>query len=88
LRLARRIGIIDAGGHSIAAERPTAIDTLVGITELAVQFRFPQKPPTLADLVHVTGAASRALRYDNVDEKIEVENAAVMVLARQRGLVQ
>jgi hypothetical protein len=69
------------------AERPKALDTLVAIVDLAVGYRFQEKVPTLADIVRVTGASSRALSYDNVDEKIEVENATVMELARKRGLV-
>jgi hypothetical protein len=31
--------------------------------------------------------ASRSLRYDNVDERIEVENATVLALAKKRQLV-
>jgi len=31
--------------------------------------------------------ASRLLRYDNVDERIEVENAVVLQLAKKRQLV-
>ena len=69
------------------SDRPTALDTLTNICELAIEYRYQKKPPSLADLVRLTGAASRALRYDNVDEKITIENAVVMELAKKRGLV-
>jgi hypothetical protein len=35
----------------------------------------------------VVGTASRLLRYDNIDERIEVENATVLALVKKRGLV-
>jgi hypothetical protein len=73
------------GGHT--AERPTATDTLVAIADLAIAHRFTNRPPSLADLVRVVGSGSNTLRYGNRDEKTEVQNAAVMQIARQRGLV-
>jgi hypothetical protein len=69
------------------AERPKAVETLVGITEQAIAFRFADRAPGLNDIVRVVGTAGRLLRYDNVDERIEVENATVLALAKKRQLV-
>jgi hypothetical protein len=68
-------------------ERPKAVETLVDIAERAIVFRFTDKTVTLSDVVRVVGTASRLLRYDNVDERIEVENATVLALAKKRQLV-
>ena len=68
-------------------QQPKAVDTLIGITEQAIAFRFADKTVTLSDVVRVVGTASRLLRNDNVDERIEVENATVLALAKKRQLV-
>jgi hypothetical protein len=68
------------------AERPKAVDVLVGITEQAIAFRFAEKTPTLSDMVRIVSTASRLLRYANQDERIEVENAAMLALAKKRQL--
>jgi hypothetical protein len=67
-------------------ERPKSIDTLVNITEQALAFRFTERTPTLSDFARVN-TASRLLRFSDLDERIEVENAAVMLLAKTRQLV-
>jgi hypothetical protein len=69
------------------AERPKAVDALMDITERAVAFRYPNRSPSLSDVVRVVSTASRLLRYSNLDERIEVENAAVILLAKKRQLV-
>jgi len=46
-----------------------------------------ERASSLSDVVRVVGTASRLLRYDNVDERIEVENATVLALAKKRQLV-
>ena len=71
----------------ISTERPKAVDALVGITEQAITFRYPERTPSLSDVVRVVSTASRLLRYENQDEGIEVENAAVLALAKKRQLV-
>jgi hypothetical protein len=38
-------------------------------------------------VARVVGMASRVLRIRDLDERIEVENAAVMVFAKKRGIV-
>ena len=68
-------------------ERSKAVDTLVGIVDLAITFRFPEKTPSLSDVARVVGASSRVLRIADLDERISVENAAVMALAKKRNLV-
>ena len=68
-------------------ERPKAVDTIVGITEQAIAFRFTERTPTLSDVARVVSTASRLLRFADLDERIEVENAAVLMLAKKRQLV-
>ena len=68
-------------------QQPKAVDALVGITEQAIAFRFAERAPSLSDVVRVVGTASRLLRYEDLDHRIEVENAAVLALAKKRQLV-
>jgi hypothetical protein len=70
-----------------ATERPKSVDTLIGITEMALAYRYTERNPTLSDVARTVAIASRLLRYSNLDEKIEVENAAVLGLVKKRGLV-
>jgi hypothetical protein len=67
--------------------RPKAVDALIDITERAIAFRYTDRTPTISDVARVVGTASRLLRYDNIDEKIEVENATVLALVKKRQLV-
>jgi hypothetical protein len=69
------------------AEKPKSVDTLIGITEMALAYRYTERNPTLSDVARVVSTASRLLRYDNIDERIEVENATVLALVKKRGLV-
>jgi hypothetical protein len=69
------------------AERPKSIDTLVNITEQALAFRYTERTPTLSDVARVVNTASRLLRFSDLDERIEVENATVILLAKKRQLV-
>ena len=58
-------------GAPIGAERPKALDVLVGVTELALTYRYPERAPTryperaptLADMARVVSTASRLLRF-------------------------
>jgi hypothetical protein len=70
-----------------SSERPKAVDVLMDITERAIAFRYTERNPTLSDVARVVSTASRLLRYSNLDERIEVENATVLALVRKRGLV-
>ena len=70
------------------SEKPkAALDTLVAIVDQAIDFRFAEKVLSVADIARVVGASSRVLHIKDLDEKISVENAAVLVLAKRRGLV-
>jgi hypothetical protein len=68
-------------------ERPKAVDALVDITERAIAFRFADRTPSLNEMVRMVGTASRLLRYADQDERIEVENATVLALAKKRQLM-
>ena len=68
-------------------ERPKALDVLVGVTEIALAYRYPEKTPTISDMARTVATASRLLRFSNLDERIETENQAVLALARKRQLV-
>jgi hypothetical protein len=68
------------------AERPRALDTLVSIVDLAIEFRF-SKRPSLSDVARLVGASSRVLHIRDLDERISVENACVMEIAKKRSLV-
>jgi hypothetical protein len=71
-----------------ATEQPTkALDALIGIVDVAIAFRFAERVPTLSDLARVVAASSRVLHIRDLDERISTENAAVMVLAKKRGMV-
>jgi hypothetical protein len=69
-------------------EQPKAVvETLVDIVERAAACRFTGRAPSLNDLVRMVGTASRLLRYANQAERIEVENATIVALAKKRQLV-
>jgi hypothetical protein len=67
-------------------ERPTATDTLVSISELVLKFRGEEKP-NLATVARVANRASGLLRLKDLDEKMEVENAATIQIAKKHGLM-
>jgi hypothetical protein len=69
-----------------AADQPH-LDVLVNITDLAVGHRFVDRTPKLVDVARAVSLASRLLRFSNIDERIETENAAVLVLAKRRSLL-
>ena len=66
---------------------PKALDVLVGVTEIALAYRCPEKTPTISDMARTVSTASRLLRFKDLDERIETENLAVLALARKRQLV-
>jgi hypothetical protein len=68
-------------------EQPKPLDALIGIVDVAIAFRFAERVPTLSDLARVVAASSRVLHIRDLDERIATENAAVMVLAKKRGMV-
>jgi hypothetical protein len=66
--------------------RPTATDTLVSISELVLKFRGVEKP-NLATVARTANRASGLLRIKDLDEKMEVENAATIQIAKKHGLM-
>jgi hypothetical protein len=70
-----------------STEQPKALDALIGIVDVAIAFRFAERVPTLSDLARVVAASSRVLHIRDLDERISVENSAVMVLAKKRNMV-
>ena len=76
-----------APATELKSETPKAVDVLMDITERAIAFRYTERTPTLADVARVVNTSSRLLRFSNLDERIEVENATVLLLAKKRQLV-
>jgi hypothetical protein len=72
---------------SVTTERPKLVDVLVGVTEIALEYRYPEKAPTISEMARTVSTASRLLRFSNLDERIETENAAVLALAKKRQLL-
>jgi hypothetical protein len=70
-----------------APERPKALDTLVAIIDLVIPHRYPDRDPSLADVARLTSAASRVLRFHDLDERIETENRATLQIAKKLQLV-
>jgi hypothetical protein len=70
-----------------AANGQTAIDVLVAIADLAVGHRYVDRTPKLVDVARAVSLANRLLRFSNIDERIETENAAVLALAKKRSLL-
>ena len=70
-----------------ATEKPKAVDTLINIVEQAIALRFTERDPTISDLARTVNTASRLLRFQDVDQRIEVENAATLALVKKRQLV-
>ena len=66
--------------------RPKAVDTLVNVVEIVLQHRGEDRP-RLTTVARVTNRASGLLRYDNMDERLETENAATIVVAKKHGLM-
>ena len=66
---------------------PKALDTLVAIVDLIISHRFPQKTPTLVELARVTSLANHSLRYSDRDEKVSVENAATLAVAKRLNVI-
>jgi hypothetical protein len=65
----------------------TALNVLTSITEEALAFRFGDKTVRLTDIGKVVITASRVLNIRDADERVSVENAAVVALAKKRNLL-
>jgi hypothetical protein len=68
------------------ASKPTAADTLIVMAEAALAYR-NDKRVTLALLSRLMNRASGMLRINDIDERMELENAATLTLAKKLGLV-
>jgi hypothetical protein len=66
--------------------KPKAVETLVSIAEIVLGFRGEAKP-TLGTVARIIGRASGLLRISDLDERISVENAATVAIARKLSLV-
>jgi hypothetical protein len=69
------------------AERPKALNTLVAIVDQAIAFRFAERTPSLSDVARLVGVSGRVLHIRDLDERISIENACVMEIARKQSLV-
>jgi hypothetical protein len=63
-----------------------AVDTLVQVTDIVLKHR-NGGAPTLAGIARVANRASLLLRISSLDERLEVENAATVALAKRHGLI-
>jgi hypothetical protein len=66
--------------------RPKATEALAAITEIVLQFRDDEKP-TLSGIARITGRASGLPRIQDLDERISVENAATVQIAKRHNLM-
>jgi hypothetical protein len=71
---------------NVKSDRPKAVDTLVNIAEIVLQHRGEDKP-RLTTVARITNRASGLLHYDNLDERLETENAATIQIAKKHGLI-
>jgi hypothetical protein len=67
--------------------RPKALDTLVALIELIIPHRYHDRDPSLSDIARLVSNASRVLRFSNIDERIETENRATLLLAKKLALI-
>jgi hypothetical protein len=58
---------------------------LASVVELVIKFR--EDRPTIAAIARVTNRASHLLRIGGLDERLEVENAATIALAKKYSLM-
>jgi hypothetical protein len=77
----------DMAKATVTEQQPKAVDTLVAIVDLVIPYRYPDRNPSLSDIARLASAASRVLRFSDLDERIETENRAVLAIAKRRQLV-
>ena len=63
------------------------LETMVGVLELVIPHRYPDRDPSLSGIARLASSASRVLRFEDIDERIETENRAVLQIAKRRQLV-
>jgi len=69
-----------------ATDRPKALDTLIAIVDLVIPHRY-DRVPTLGEIARTVGVASRSLRIPDFDERISVENAATLAVAKRLNVI-
>jgi hypothetical protein len=67
------------------ADRPKAQDVMVAMASLALEHR--GGTPRLRDIVLVVSQASRCLRVKSQEERLSIENAAVMEIGRKLAVI-
>ena len=65
--------------------KPKAVEVLDGVTEMVLGYRGDK--PTIAAIARVTNRASHLLRIGDLDERLEIENGATVMLAKKHGLM-
>ena len=65
--------------------KPKAVEVLAGVTEMVLGYRGDK--PTIAAIARVTNRASHLLRIGDLDERLEIENGATVMLAKKHGLM-
>jgi hypothetical protein len=68
-------------------EKPKTLDTLIGIVDLVISHRFPDRTPTLVELARVTSLANNSLRFSDRDEKDATANAATLAVAKRLSVI-
>ena len=66
--------------------KPKATEALTAIVEAALAFRADERL-NLATLARLANRGSGLLRLQDVDERISIENATTVALAKKLGLV-
>jgi hypothetical protein len=69
----------------VKSEQPKATEAIMAIADVVLAFQEKEKP-TLAELARITNRASSLLRIKG-DEKMALENAAAIQLAKRFNLV-
>jgi hypothetical protein len=70
-----------------ANSKPAATDTLVNIAAQVLAFRGEEKS-ALATIARLMNRASGLLRLADLDERLEVENAATVAIAKKHNLLR
>lgn len=65
--------------------KPKAVEVLAGVTEMVLGYRGDK--PTIAAIACVTNRASHLLRIGDLDERLEIESGATVMLAKKHGLM-
>jgi hypothetical protein len=66
--------------------QPKAVDVLIEVVETVLKYRRIDKPK-LAVIAACANRASLLLRISDLDERIEVENATTVAMAKRHGLI-